>query len=205
MHIWQNRLSRRRYPTLFSFIVSTPVNIYFSDAASCAAAAHVSSKNMYVKCTCTYVSTLISSVHTRFSRLCLHLAQLTGSLLCITHKSIEKFYGIFLHVAFLFVIVLVRFFFFHYRSSALCCSSRRGNGYRDQGCVVWLTKISRSFCMYGCTCVSVCLRQCVVACVCVCVYVNRVVVGDAAPAVLERDEGQRVSCLASKRNEINSK
>lgn len=123
--------------------------------------------------------------------------------MCITHKSIENSTAFFLHVASLFVVVLVRFFFLSLSYVCFVLPFAQGNGYRDQGCVVWLTKISRSFCMYGCTFVSVCLRQCVDACVCV--YEHRVVVGDVAPAVRKRDEGQRVSCLASQRNEINSK
>lgn len=127
-------------------------------------------------------------------------------LLCITHKSIENSTAFFCTLLFSLSLCWCVFFFFHYRSSALCCSSRRGNGYRDQGCVVWLTKISRSFCMYGLhVCVRVPASVCRCECAFVCECLNRVVVGDVAPAVRERDEGQRVSCLASKRNEINSK
>lgn len=95
-------------------------------------------------------------------------------LLCITHKSIENSTAFFCTLLFSLSLCWCVFFFFHYRSSALCCSSRRGNGYRDQGCVVWLTKISRSLCMYGLhVCVRVPASVCRCECLCVCVWVSQ--------------------------------
>lgn len=128
-------------------------------------------------------------------------------LLCITHKSIENSTAFFCTLLFSLSLCWCVFFSFII-VRLLCAVVRAGATVTETRAALfgWRKFLEVYVCM-GCTCVSVCLRQCVVAsvCVCVCECLNRVVVGDVAPAVRERDEGQRVSCLASKRNEINSK
>lgn len=139
----------------------------------------------------TYVNAYVCAHGRRLQAL--HLAQLTG-LMCITHKSIEILRHFFCTLVFLrHCVCAFRFVFFclfHYHIFALCRRSRNGATVTAAATRVALLfgwrKFLEVFCMYVCTCVSVCLRQCVVR-LCVCV---RVVVGAVSPAVRERRKGE---------------
>lgn len=188
MHIGQNRLSC--VGQLYFLSLSLPPSRIFlwrsvlrcigNDGGTCFIQKYIHmSMHMYV--------------HTDvdFRRCILHNWQ---GLMCITHKSIEILRHFFCTLVFLrHCVCAFRFVFFclfHYHIFALCRRSRNGAMVTAAATRATLLfgwrKFLEVFCMYVCTCVSVCLRQCVVR-LCVCV---RVVVGAVSPAVRERRKGE---------------